>query len=275
MVSVRKTYSPDQVKYALATYYSVRSFRKAYKITNVPRSALHGWSVRIGLCVLGKKKNKKRSARKEGSRKRRVNFSNKQQLSIASIHRALRAINVTYHKVSWRTPPRDVLVEKYAYWKAIEDMLLTSNIISIDEAGFLTTDLPSRGYGPKGQRLFAIKRTPKRFKVSAITAISRPGSQISYIREGNTTGKDFQDFVRTVFQSASVNSTALLDNRSFHKSLQVRTLAEEYGVRLLFTPPYSPECNPVENFFAAVKAVTRKAGVYNAGFFPEHGYGCH
>lgn len=64
-----------------------------------------------------------------------------------------------------------------------------------------------------------------------------------------------------MFQSAPVNSVALLDNIGFHKSLQVQKLAEAYGVRLLFTPPYSPECNPVENFFAVVKGVTRKAAL--------------
>jgi hypothetical protein len=44
-----------------------------------------------------------------------------------------------------------------------------------------------------------------------------------------------------------------MDNISFHKSDKVKNLARAKGIKILFTPPYSPECNPIENFFALVK----------------------
>ena len=31
------------------------------------------------------------------------------------------------------------------------------------------------------------------------------------------------------------------------------------GARLLFLPPYSPDCNPIEKVFAKLKALLRKA----------------
>jgi transposase len=39
----------------------------------------------------------------------------------------------------------------------------------------------------------------------------------------------------------------------------VRRAIERAGARLLFLPPYSPDFNPIENAFAKLKALLRKA----------------
>lgn len=44
-----------------------------------------------------------------------------------------------------------------------------------------------------------------------------------------------------------------------HKSTPIRNAIEAVGVRLLFLPPYSPDINPIENAFAKLKALLRKA----------------
>ena len=51
----------------------------------------------------------------------------------------------------------------------------------------------------------------------------------------------------------------VMDNLSSHKGPRVRTLIEASGARLLFLPPYSPHFNPIENAFAKLKALLRKA----------------
>ena len=61
-----------------------------------------------------------------------------------------------------------------------------------------------------------------------------------------------------------------MDNLSSHKGPKVRALIEAAGARLLFLPPYSPDFNPIENAFAKLKALLRKAaertvaGLWNA-----------
>ena len=50
-----------------------------------------------------------------------------------------------------------------------------------------------------------------------------------------------------------------MDNLSSHKGPKVRALIEAAGARLLFLPPYSPDFNPIENAFAKLKALLRKA----------------
>ena len=50
-----------------------------------------------------------------------------------------------------------------------------------------------------------------------------------------------------------------MDNLSSHKGPSVRALIESAGATLLYLPPYSPDFNPIENAFAKLKALLRKA----------------
>jgi transposase len=45
----------------------------------------------------------------------------------------------------------------------------------------------------------------------------------------------------------------IMDNATFHKSAKTRELIEEKGCRLVFLPPYSPDLNPIEKFWANFK----------------------
>ena len=51
-----------------------------------------------------------------------------------------------------------------------------------------------------------------------------------------------------------------MDNLSSHKGGRVRELIEERGCTLLYLPAYSPDLNPIEEAFAKIKALVRKAG---------------
>jgi transposase len=51
----------------------------------------------------------------------------------------------------------------------------------------------------------------------------------------------------------------ILDNLSSHKVRGVREAIAAAGARLLYLPPYSPDLNPIEKFFARLKALLRKA----------------
>ncbi|WP_404818358.1 transposase [Ruegeria aquimaris] len=49
------------------------------------------------------------------------------------------------------------------------------------------------------------------------------------------------------------------DNLPAHKVTRARTAIEAAGESLLFLPPYSPDFNPIEQAFAKIKALLRKA----------------
>ena len=50
-----------------------------------------------------------------------------------------------------------------------------------------------------------------------------------------------------------------MDNLGSHKSRKVRQAIRGVGARLLFLPPYSPDLNPIEQVFAKLKHLMRKA----------------
>lgn len=49
-----------------------------------------------------------------------------------------------------------------------------------------------------------------------------------------------------------------MDNAAFHKSEYTKILIENAGCQLLFLPPYSPDLNPIEKFWANLKAKVKK-----------------
>lgn len=45
----------------------------------------------------------------------------------------------------------------------------------------------------------------------------------------------------------------VMDNAAFHKSEKTKSLIESVGCRVIFLPPYSPDLNPIEKFWANMK----------------------
>jgi len=52
--------------------------------------------------------------------------------------------------------------------------------------------------------------------------------------------------------------TIIMDNAAFHKSEDTKILIANAGCDLLFLPPYSPDFNPIEKFWANLKAKIKK-----------------
>jgi len=51
----------------------------------------------------------------------------------------------------------------------------------------------------------------------------------------------------------------VMDNLSAHKGGRVKEIVEARGCELLYLPPYSPDFNPIEEAFAKIKGLLRKA----------------
>ena len=50
-----------------------------------------------------------------------------------------------------------------------------------------------------------------------------------------------------------------MDNLGSHKGQAVRRAIRKAGAHLIFLPPYSPDLNPIEQLFAKLKTLLRKA----------------
>jgi transposase len=77
---------------------------------------------------------------------------------------------------------------------------------------------------------------------------------------GGTTAEVFETYVEQVLlPELKPGDIVLLDNLGAHRSPRVRSLIEGVGARLWFTPPYSPEFNPIELAWAKLKRFLRLA----------------
>ena len=49
-----------------------------------------------------------------------------------------------------------------------------------------------------------------------------------------------------------------MDNASFYRSDRIDAMCTAAGVKLVYLPPYSPDLNPIEEYFSELKAFTRR-----------------
>jgi transposase len=78
--------------------------------------------------------------------------------------------------------------------------------------------------------------------------------------EGPTTREVFEAYLKEVLApSLEPGHVVVMDNLSAHKGERVRQIIEHRGCELLYLPPYSPDFNPIEEAFAKLKALLRRA----------------
>ena len=93
-----------------------------------------------------------------------------------------------------------------------------------------------------------------------IASIRLDGSTACMALEGATDTEVFRAYVRRVLcPTLRAGDLVIMDNLSSHKGPAVRAAIEAAGAHLLYLPPYSPDFNPIENAFAKLKALLRKA----------------
>ena len=66
-------------------------------------------------------------------------------------------------------------------------------------------------------------------------------------------------FEKQLLPALPPDAVIVMDNASFHRKTQLTCIAQKHNFRLIFLPPYSPECNPIENFWAWLKRYLRSS----------------
>ena len=74
------------------------------------------------------------------------------------------------------------------------------------------------------------------------------------------TGPAFRAYVEQFLAPAlAPGDVVVLDNLAAHKVEGVRQAIAAAGASVLYLPPYSPDLNPIEQLFAKLKGLLRKA----------------
>ena len=78
--------------------------------------------------------------------------------------------------------------------------------------------------------------------------------------DGPINGQLFLAYVEQfLLPTLSPGDIVIMDNLGSHKGVAVRKAIRSVGARLIFLPPYSPDLNPIEQVFAKLKLLLRKA----------------
>ena len=95
-----------------------------------------------------------------------------------------------------------------------------------------------------------------------LPAYPQNGILLSRIFQGTTDSAMFKDFIEQLLHHCGrypePNSVLVMDNASFHRIERIKQMCHAAGVKLLYLPPYSPDLNPIEEFFAELKAFIKK-----------------
>jgi transposase len=104
-----------------------------------------------------------------------------------------------------------------------------------------------------------------------VGALTTRGFIAPFVLDGPINRDAFETYVEEVLvPELRKGDIVIMDNLSSHKGPRVRALIEAVGAELRYLPPYSPDFNPIENAFAKLKALLRKAaersvdGLWNA-----------
>jgi transposase len=149
-----------------------------------------------------------------------------------------------------------------AAWRAlVAGALDARRFVFVDECSTNTSLSPIYGWARRGRRVYF--EVPRNWgaNVTLLSSMTRSGMGPSMAVEGPTTREVFEAYVEEVLApELSVGQIVVMDNLSSHKGPRVRKLIESRGCELLYLPPYSPDLNPIEEAFAKLKALLRRAG---------------
>jgi transposase len=155
---------------------------------------------------------------------------------------------------------RPDVARKRARWKAYQDRIDRKRLVFIDETWVKTNMAPLRGWCMRGQRLEAKVPYGHWKTMTFLAALRYDRIDAPFVIDGPINGELFHLYVTEVLvPTLKSGDIVVLDNLGSHKSCAVRQAIRAAGAHLFFLPPYSPDLNPIEQVFAKLKHLMRKA----------------
>ena len=258
-----------ETRYRAVVHYKhfTPSIRKVSKIYGVSKSSLHRW---ISLDPVAKKTRSRRLIRVDVEEAILACISENPFITVSGITeivskscdiRRSRGCVSNYMKrigISRKKAFRSIV---YNYnidtvSRFCTDLLAAEDIVCIDEAGFYLGDHGKYGYSKVGKRLRIMSgRSLRRSKLTLLLAISRKGIVGYKIMDHNCRKPDFVGFVKDL--DVRPGSVIVMDNIPFHHSKETADALRLKRLTPVFTPPYSPRGNAIENVFGVLKTEYR------------------
>lgn len=155
---------------------------------------------------------------------------------------------------------RPQVARRRAQWKKYQSRLDPARLVFIDETWVKTNMAPLRGWAPVGERLHAKVPYGHWRTMTFLAALRCDRIDAPCVLDQPINARSFIGYVeQCLVPTLSPGDVVILDNLSSHKNLAIRRAIRGVGAHLLFLPPYSPDLNPIEQVFAKLKHLMRKA----------------
>jgi transposase len=132
--------------------------------------------------------------------------------------------------------------------------------VFIDETWAKTNMTRTHGRCARGQRL--VDRVPHGHwkTMTFLAALRWDRIDAPFVLDGPINGEWFRAYVEQVLvPTLQPGDVVILDNLGSHRGKTIRRAIRDAGAHLIFLPPYSPDLNPIEQVFAKLKTLLRKA----------------
>lgn len=129
------------------------------------------------------------------------------------------------------------------------------DLVYVDESGIDTFLHRTHGWGKRGEQVMG-EVSGKRFaRESFVAGLCAQKVLAPFCYQGTRNSELFNMWVENfLVPDLKPGQVVIWDNATFHKAEKTRRLIEKAGCQIIFLPPYSPDLNPIEIFWANLKA---------------------
>lgn len=161
-----------------------------------------------------------------------------------------------------REQDRPDVSRRRAQWRNYQGRIDPARLVFIDETWAKTNMTRIHGWAARGERLIAKIPHGHWSTTTFLAALRHDRIEAPCLFDGPINGELFLAYVEHLLvPTLKPGDIVILDNLGSHKSKAVRNAIRAAGAKLIFLPKYSPDLNPIEQVFAKLKTLLRKAGV--------------
>jgi transposase len=145
-------------------------------------------------------------------------------------------------------------------WKARQATIDPRRLVVVDETWAKTNMTRTHGRCARGQRLVAKAPFGRWRTLTFLAALRCDGLTAPCVIDGPIKGMSFRaDVEQVLVPGLKPGDVVVMDNLRSHKGRAVRAAIRAAKAKLFFLPAYSPDLNPIEQAFAKMKTLLRKA----------------
>ena len=145
-------------------------------------------------------------------------------------------------------------------WTERQKRFDPTRLVFLDETWAKTNMARMRGRAVRGKRLVSTVPHGHWKTTTFIAGLRHDGVTAPFVVDRPINGTIFLAYVEhCLAPTLAPGDIVVMDNLSAHKVKGVRQAIEAAGAKVAYLPPYSPDLNPIEQFFAKLKALLRKA----------------